>query len=94
MNIVYLPGTARDFAWFRHYYTTVFPAGDENAKRQFKALQQSLSANPYIGHQMEGFADIRELHMPRTPFTVYYRVTSTQIEVLRLWDERQGGGAI
>jgi hypothetical protein len=35
--------------------------------------------------------EVRELSIPRTPFTIVYRVTPLQIEVLRLWDTRQGG---
>ena len=94
MKIVYLPTCAPDFAWFNHYYTNVFPAGEPNAQKQFVAIERSLGANPFIGHPTESFDELRELHIPRTPFTLYYRVTDTQIEVLRLWDERQGGGAI
>ena len=94
MRIVYLPSCAQDFAWFHHYYTTVFPEGSEKAARQFKTLEKTLAANPFVGHPTESLPEVRELHIPRTPFALYYRVTDTQIEVLRLWDKRQGGGAI
>ena len=33
---------------------------------------------------------VRELFIPRTPFTLIYRVAPKQIEILRLWDGRQG----
>jgi hypothetical protein len=33
---------------------------------------------------------VREFSIPRTPFLLIYRVTPAQIEVLRLWDMRQG----
>jgi len=36
--------------------------------------------------------EVRELSIPRTPFTIVNRVTPLQIEVLRLWNTRQGGG--
>ena len=91
-KIVYLPSTVQDFAWFRQYYTSVFPDGIENAKKQFAALEQTLSANPFIGRPSDGYENVRELHIPRTPFTVIYRVTDTHIEALRIWDDRQGGG--
>lgn len=94
MRIVYLPSTTRDLAWFRHYYTSVFPEGETRAKQQFGNIVHALSANPYLGHPFESDAVIRELHIPRTPFTLYYRVTEERIEVLRLWDERQGGDAV
>ncbi len=93
MKIVYLPSAVRDVAWFRHYYKAVFPAGDENARKHFLAMQRSLSANPYIGHPSQSHKDVYELPVARTPFTVIYRVRDTQIEVLRLWDQRRGGFA-
>ena len=91
MRIVYLPSCTKDFAWFRQYYTAVFPAGELNAKKQFLAIEQALRTNPFIGHPSDSHEDVRELHIPKTPFTVIYRVSEAQIEVLRLWDDRQGG---
>ncbi|RKF16777.1 type II toxin-antitoxin system RelE/ParE family toxin [Roseovarius spongiae] len=89
MRIVFLPTTAADLSWFRTYYARVFPEGAARAKHQLRNLCHLLEANPYAGHpgQLDG---IRELHIPRTPFTLIYRVTARHIEVLRLWDERQG----
>ena len=91
MRIVYLPSAAQDVAWFRHYYQAVFSAGDENARNNLKAIQQLLASNPYVGHPSSGHEGVRELHVKKTPFTLIYRVTETQIEILRLWDGRQGG---
>lgn len=91
MRIVLLQDALLDLAWFRQYYTSVFPEGNENARKQFANIKQALSDNPFLGHPRESHKGVRELHIPRTPFTVIYRVTDVQIEVLRLWDERQGG---
>lgn len=91
MKIVFLPSAARDVAWFRHYYTAVFPEGQQKAGTQLKRTQGLLAMNPYIGHPSEHVADAREVRLSRTPFTLIYVVRPEQIEVLRLWDERQGG---
>lgn len=91
MRIVFLPSTRRDLLWFRYYYRSVFPEGDLKARDQFKATQRLLAANPYIGHVAEGFKDVREWPVKRTPFLLVYRVTDRQIEVLRIFDTRQGG---
>lgn len=91
MRIVYLQSAAQDIAWFRHYYRSVFPSGSEKARAQLKSLQQLLATNPYIGHISETHKGGLEFHISKTPFSLIYRVTETQIEVLRLWDERQGG---
>lgn len=91
MRIVYLPSAARDVAWFRHYYQAVFPEGDDNARRNLKAIHRLLAANPYVGRPSSAHEGVRELHIRKTPFTLIYRVTERQIEVLRLWDDRRGG---
>lgn len=90
MKIVFLPSAAQDIAWFRYYYRSVFSAGDENARNNLKALQKLLASNPYMGSPVPSHDGVRELRVNRTPFTLIYRVTEVRIEVLRLWDERQG----
>ncbi|NKB28523.1 MAG: hypothetical protein GKR99_13610 [Rhodobacteraceae bacterium] len=91
MTIIFLPSAARDLAWFRQYYSAVFPQGDQSSRARYAAVLKLLAANPYIGHPTPGRENVRELHISRTPFTLIYRVTETRIEVLRLWDTRQGG---
>lgn len=91
MQLVFLPSAAQDIAWFRHYYTAVFPAGQGAAAGQLRALQTLLVANPYIGQPVEDRPGVREFPVKRTPFVLIYRVTDVQIEVLRLWDTRRAG---
>jgi plasmid stabilization system protein ParE len=90
MKLVFLQSAAKDIAWFRHYYRSVFPEGAENARASLKALQTLVQANPFVGHPSEGHPGVREFPVKRTPFIMIYRVTDTQIEILRLWDNRQG----
>ena len=91
MKVVFLESTVQDLKWFRHYYRAVFSKGADKAGVHFKAAIATLEANPFAGRRGEPKMDIRELSIPRTPFTIVYRVTPLQIEVLRLWDTRQGG---
>lgn len=90
MKAVYLASTAQDIMWFRTYYRPVFPAGKNKARDNLKSIQALLVANPYIGHVSEVHKGVLEFNVKHTPFSLIYRVTETQIEVLRLWDERQG----
>jgi len=90
MHIVYLKSAVQDVVWFRYYYHSTFPAGSNKARASIKALQKLLAENPYIGHKSETHKAALELPVIKTPFTLIYRVTETQIEVLRLWDTRQG----
>lgn len=91
MKVVFLESTVQDLKWFRHYYRAVFSEGADKAGAHFKAAIATLEANPFAGRRGEPQMEIRELSIPRTPFTIVYRVTPLQIEVLRLWDTRQGG---
>ena len=92
MKIVFLEDAAQDIQWFRFYYQSIFPEGSKRARSNLKAIQQTLAANPYAGHPSDAREDVRELSVPRTPFSLIYRVTPDQIEILRLWDARQGAG--
>lgn len=92
MRIVFLESAARDIQWFRYYYQSVFPEGGAKARAQMMAIQATLAANPYAGRRSDTGYNVREFSIPRTPFVVVYRVMPTQIEVLRLWDARQGAG--
>jgi plasmid stabilization system protein ParE len=91
MRIVFLESAAQDLLWFRHYYRAVFPDGSTRAREHFRAAVRTVSANPFAGHPNDTWPEVRELSIPRTPFVLIYRVTETQIEVLRLWDSRRGG---
>ena len=88
MNIVYLPSTVNDLVWFRQYYDQNFPAGRAKAKKQFFSVEKLLCDNPYIGHKIHS-KNVRELSIPNTPFSFIYRVNTIQIEIIRIWDERQ-----
>ncbi|MCB1333171.1 MAG: type II toxin-antitoxin system RelE/ParE family toxin [Roseivivax sp.] len=85
----FLPSAAQDILWFRYYYRSVFTEGDANACANLKAVQVLLSANPYVGQPFEGRPGVRKFPIRKTPFMLIYRVTSEQIEILRLWDSRQ-----
>jgi plasmid stabilization system protein ParE len=88
MRIVYLRSCVRDFKWIRHYYSSVFSEGERNASGQFKKIQSVLAANPFIGATV-GFGDeVREFHVPRTPFSYLYRIKPDRIEILRILDNR------
>ena len=88
MQILYLEQALEDLAWFHKYYVRVFSDGAENALKQFDAIEIVLLENPFIGHRTE-IADIREISIPKTPFSFIYRVRGERIEVLRVWDERR-----
>ncbi len=88
MRIIYLETTVDDFLWMRQYYEVIFPQGHVNVQRQFRAIEKTLLANPFIGHEMHR-SDVREFSIPKTPFSYIYRAFPDRIEVLRVWDERQ-----
>ena len=93
MKIVFLASAVQDIQWFRFYDRSVFPEGGARARAQLQAMQTLLAANPFAGHPSETGRPLRELTIPKTPFTLIYHVTPEQIEILRLWDGRRGSDA-
>lgn len=89
MKIVYLPSCRDDLLWMRKYYEQVFPDGQAKAKAQFQNIKNTLLKNPYIGH-LTDIDSVREMVIPKVPFSFIYRIKGEQIQVLRIWDERQG----
>ena len=88
MKLTFLPSALNDLLWFRSYYSVVFPEGELKAKQQLAKIGQLLEANPYLG-QVGLKEGTRRMVIPKTPFTLIYRVTAEEIEVLRLRDQRQ-----
>ena len=87
MTIVYLVTARDDLIWMRRYYSRIFPAGEIQARKHFRLAESILVQNPEIGHSIE-VDGLRELVIPRTPFSFIYRLKNNRIEVLRLWDSR------
>ena len=88
MKIIFLDSSYDDLEWFYEYYSSVFPQGANSALKQFDLINELLSLNPLLGAVDE--EGLRKLTIPKTPFSYYYRVIDIQIEILRVWDDRQG----
>ena len=93
MKIVYLPATRSDIAWLRDYCSRIFPEGHTRARQHFKATEKLLSENPLFGRVVEA-EGVRELVIPKTPFSFLYRIRQERIEVLRVWDGRADRGIL
>ena len=89
MKILFLDSTYDDLEWFHQYYSLVFPEGLESALKQFDSINELLVLNPLLGVLDE--EGLRKFTIPKTPFSYYYRITNTHIEVLRVWDDRREG---
>lgn len=87
-TLIFLPSSKKDLRWFDTYYRSVFPEGKQKANAHFRALRRNLQENPEIGHPSEIVAGALEFPLIRTPFTVLYRVTRTEVQVLRVYDQR------
>ncbi|MGL5362870.1 MAG: type II toxin-antitoxin system RelE/ParE family toxin [Bosea sp. (in: a-proteobacteria)] len=88
MKIIFRRSCLADLAWFRSYYASAFPEGQNSAKAHFKQACLMLAANPQIGRAKEFEPRIRELVIARTPFSFVYTIGETEILVLRLLDNR------
>ena len=88
MKLVFLPSARADLLWMRTYYSSVFPDGARRAARQYQRVCDTIRRNPLIGHVLENMEEVRELSIPRPPFSFIYRIVDDRIEILRVWDQR------
>ena len=88
MKLFFLPATRADLAWMRSYYARIFPDGARHAAERYSRARDVLRGHPAVGRRVEGMPGIRELLIPRTPFSFIYRVVDDRTEVLRVWDQR------
>lgn len=87
MRIVFLPTTAPDFEWITEYYLTIFPEGGPKAYRRLDRALSNLSYNPHLGKAIAR-TKYRQYSVPRTPFSLIYRIGGEAIEILHIWDQR------
>ena len=72
----------------RNYYAHIFPDGAKRAAEHYVRASDVIRDNPLVGRTVEEALGVRELSIPRTPFSFIYRVVDDRIEVLRIWDQR------
>jgi plasmid stabilization system protein ParE len=88
MKIKFRTTTVADLKWFRRYYGKVFPEGAKNASTHFDRTYFNLLQHPQIGQKIEGSVHMREIFIPRTPFSFVYYVKGDVINVVRVLDLR------
>ncbi len=88
MKITFRARALDDLSWWKSYYKTTFTEGAANAKKHYRAASKILSVHPEVGHIIEGFANVRQFQIARTPFSFLYLVENNQIVVLRVLDQR------
>jgi plasmid stabilization system protein ParE len=90
MKIEYLEEARRDLAWWRTYYRKTFPQGKGQAFRHLRVTERMLEEFPEIGSKILN-TEWRKLAIPRTPFVIVYQIKKSRIEIVRVYDMRQGG---
>ena len=90
MRIVWLASARNDLNSIVDYHTTA--ASKEVATRLVKHIAHSATAlvdNPHLGKPSESVNGIHELHVPRLPYLLPYRVNDDRVEILRVFHEAQ-----
>ncbi|MCY4002448.1 MAG: type II toxin-antitoxin system RelE/ParE family toxin [Rhodospirillales bacterium] len=88
MKLVFMPSATADLMWMRTYYSSVFADGAKRAARQYRKACDTIRRKPLIGHALEDMEGVRELSIPRTPFSFIYRIVEDRVEILRVCDQR------
>jgi plasmid stabilization system protein ParE len=87
MKVIFVASSDEGVRWFTRYYRFTFPEGRGNARRQMAKTLAALSDNPRIGRPISDSKQ-REYSIPRTPFSIIYRIANDRIEILRVLDGR------
>jgi plasmid stabilization system protein ParE len=88
MKVVYLETARDDILWFREYYESAFSSGQANARAQLLRTEALIVEFPKIGHSVDHAHEVFEYHIPKTPFSMIYRIVQNEIQILRLYDQR------
>jgi plasmid stabilization system protein ParE len=88
MRISYTARAIGDLRWYDRYYKQVFPEGAQNAHEHYMRGISMLLRHPQIG-QLINTQGTREWNIPKTPFSLVYRIGNDSIIVLRVWDNRR-----
>lgn len=89
MNIVWLSFAQKDMRCIREYYEP--RAGIDVTVRLLKAIVQTadlLSDQPFLGAPSID-EDVLEIHVPKYPYSLPYRVRGQNIEILRVFHQSQ-----
>lgn len=88
MKLVFRASTVADLKWFRSTYTSVFPEGAKQARQHYLQTCRTLVEHPLVGHSVGRDTPVRELSIPRTPFSFVYYVAGREIVIIRVLDAR------
>ncbi len=87
-RLVFRSSTIPDIKWFRRYYSSVFPEGEKLARHHYLQSCHMLAEYPLVGHLVGADTPVRELSIPRTPFSFVYYVAGEEIVIIRILDAR------
>ena len=90
MRIVWLSHALRDIESIVRYHEA-FASKDvayRTARRIVNAAT-TLAESPYLGRPSESLDGIHELHVPKLPYLLPYRVVDERVEILRIFHEAQ-----
>jgi toxin ParE1/3/4 len=87
LNIRFSENAKTDLGWFRRYYGQVFPEGGNTARIHFTNALRLIQQHLQIGYLLQE-AGLRELSISKTPFSIIYRVTSNELIIVRVLDQR------
>jgi plasmid stabilization system protein ParE len=88
MKFIFRLEAKSDLKWFAKYYRSVFPEGSKAAAIRFRQAKLLIQQYPLIGEAIGNATPLRELVIPRTPFSLVYYVEGQDIIVIRLLDNR------
>jgi hypothetical protein len=88
MKIRYLETAKPGLVWMKRYFQTQLQLDQEQAFGNFEKAKNLLKQHPQAGEQFEDFADVREMHISRSAFSILYTCIDDTIFIIDVRDSR------
>ena len=88
MKIKYLETAKPGLVWMKRYFQTQTQLDQTSAFENFEKAKNLLKQHPQAGEQFEDFADVRELHITRSAFSILYTCIDDTIFIIDIRDSR------
>jgi plasmid stabilization system protein ParE len=88
MKIRYLETAKPRLHWLKRYFQSQPQLDAASAFENFDKAKQLLKQHPEAGEQFEDFADVREIHITRSAFSILYTCQDETIFIIDIRDSR------
>ena len=88
MNVVFLATAEAGLRWFKRYYKEQPQLNRDRVFAAFDAALDRLALDPFAGYPFAEYETVRELPLPKCPFSLLFTHRSDTLYIIDLRDQR------